>query len=100
MRLRLDNFPKDAIAQYNLKDIATSNGYVCIEVRKVMYAPQAGSLTQELLQTRLEKHGYKQSKPTPGFWTHESRSICFFLVVDDFGIKYVGEDNVKYLISR
>jgi len=30
LRLRLDNFPEDVIAQYNLKDIVTSNGYVYI----------------------------------------------------------------------
>jgi len=68
LRLRLDNFPEDVIAQYNLKDIVTSNGYVYIEVRKGMYGlPQAGLLAQELLQTRLKKNGYKQSKHTPGF---------------------------------
>ena len=44
-------------------------------------------------------NGYKQSKHTPGFWTHESRPICFSLVVDDFGVKYVGEDNAKHLIQ-
>ena len=60
--------------------------------------PQAGLLAQELLEKRLEKHGYKQSKHTPGFWTHESRPICFSLVVDDFGVKYVVEDNAKHLI--
>ena len=43
LRLRLDNFPEDVIAQYNLKDIITSNGYMYIEVRKGMYGlPQAG----------------------------------------------------------
>ena len=71
LRLRFDNFPEDVIAQYNLKDIVNSDGYVYIEVRKGMYGlPQAaGLLAQELLEKRLEKHGYKQSKHTPGFWT-------------------------------
>ena len=32
-------------------------------------------------------------------WTHESRPICFSLVVDDFGVKYVGKDNAKHLIK-
>jgi hypothetical protein len=100
LRLRLDNFPEDVIAQYKLKDIVTSDGYVYIEVRKGMYGlPQVGLLAEELLEKRLEKHGYKQSKYTPGFWTHETRQICFTLVVDDFGVKYVGEDNAKHLIQ-
>jgi len=70
LRLRLDNFPEDVIAQYNLKDIVTNDGYVYIEVRKGMYGlPQAGLLAQELLQKRLENHGYKLSKHTPGVST-------------------------------
>ena len=45
LRLRLDNFPEDAIAQYKLKDIVTGDDYVYIEVRKCMYGlPQAGLL--------------------------------------------------------
>ena len=100
LRLRLDNFPEDVIAEYNLKDIVTSDGYVYIEVRKGMHGlPQAGLLAQELLEKRLEKHGYKQSKHTPGFCTHKSSPICFSLVVDDFGVEYVGEDNAKHLIQ-
>ena len=100
LRLRLNNFPEDVIAQYKLKDIVTSDGYVYKEVQKGMYGlPQVGLLAQELLEKRLEKHGYKQSKYTPGFWTHKTRPICFILVVDDFGVKYVGEDNAKHLIQ-
>ena len=55
LRLRLDNFLEDTIAQYNLNDIVSSNDYVYIEVQKGMYGlPQAGLLAQELLQKRLE----------------------------------------------
>ena len=87
LRLRLDNFPEDVIAQYKLKDIVTSDGYVYIEVRGGMYGlPRAGLLAQELLEKRLKKHGYKQSKYTPGFWTHETRQICFTLVRRNFQI--------------
>ena len=34
-----------------------------------------------------------------GFWKHDSRSICFSLVVDNFGVKYIGEDNTNHLIQ-
>ena len=45
LRLRLNNFPEDIIAQYKLKDIVTGDDYVYIEVRKCMYGlPQAGLL--------------------------------------------------------
>ena len=69
------------------------NGYVYVEIRKGMYGiPQAGILAQRLLEKRLGKAGYHQSEFTPGFWTHEWRPICFTLVVDDFGVRYVGEE--------
>jgi hypothetical protein len=61
--------------------------------------PQAGILAQELLEQQLNKHGYFQNKAIPGLWTHQTRPISFTLVVDNFGIKYVGQEHVMYLIS-
>ncbi len=46
-----------------------------------------------LLAKRLKEHGYFPSKTTPGLWTHEWHPIAFTLVVDDFGVKYVGEEH-------
>ena len=61
--------------------------------------PQAGILANELLEKRLNKHGYFQSPQIPGLWTHVSRPISFTLVVDDFGVKYVGEEHVHHLMG-
>ena len=61
--------------------------------------PHAGILAQQLLEERLEQHGYRQSKITPGFWKHETRPIAFSLVVDDFGVRYVGEEHAQHLLS-
>ena len=36
---------------------------------------------------------------TPGLWLHEWRPIQFSLVVDDFGVKHVGEENEKHLVN-
>ena len=47
----------------------------------------------------IEKHGYEQSKITTGFWKHKGRPIFFTLVVDDFGVKYVGKEHTRHLIS-
>ena len=60
--------------------------------------PQAGIIAQELLETRLLKAGYRQSKITPGYWKHEWRPISFTLVVDDFGVKYIGKEHTMHLI--
>jgi hypothetical protein len=36
---------------------------------------------------------------TLGLWYHDNRSILFTLVVDNFGIKYIDDDNIKHLIA-
>ena len=100
VRMHLSDFPEDVIEHYKLKEKANKDGMVFVEIRKGMYGlPQAGLLAQELLEQRLNKHGYFQSTRTPGLWTHKWRPVQFTLVVDDFGIKYVGEDNLQHLTS-
>ena len=61
--------------------------------------PQAGILANTLLRERLATHGYHELQHTPGLWTHETRPIWFTLVVDDFGIKYVGKENADHLLA-
>ncbi len=61
--------------------------------------PQAGIVAQELLQERLAKVGYYQSKIIPGLWMHIIKKTCFTLVVDDFAIKHTNLDNSKHLID-
>ena len=100
VRLRITDIPDEIVQEYKLKDKVTAEGYIYIEVRKGKYGlPQAGLLVEELLKKRLEKHGYKQSKLIPGFWTHKWRPIQFSLVVDDFRVKYQGEEHAKYLMN-
>ena len=99
LRLKLSNLPEDVIEQYGLKDKTTSEGYIYVENRKGMYGlPQAGLLAQELLEQRLQKQGYTQSKVTPGFWTHAWQPISFTLVVEYLGVKYVGKEHVNHLM--
>ena len=100
LRLKLTDLPQDIIDEYKLEAKVDSSGFVYAEVQKGMYGlPQAGLLAQELLEERLNKHGYKQSLYTPGLWSHATRNIQFTLVVDDFGVKYVGKENADHLIS-
>ena len=56
-----------------------------------------GIIAQELLTERLAKHGYHQSKIIPGLWTHETRPTTFTLVVDNFAIKIMSENNVNHI---
>jgi hypothetical protein len=61
--------------------------------------PQAGILTNELLQRNLAKDGYRPTHHTHGLWTHDSRPISLSLVVDDFRVKYVGHEHAEHLMA-
>ena len=99
-QMKLDLFPDDIIEEYGLRNLVDDRGFVHCEVRRGMYGlPQAGLLAQQQLIKRLNKAGYHQSVTTPGFWKHEWRPISFTLVVDDFGVKYVGKQNADHLVS-
>ncbi len=100
MRLKLNNIPEKIIIQYKLREIATEVGYVYCKIQKGMYGlPQAGIIAQDLLQARLSKVGYHQSKTIPGLWTHKTRKTCFTLVVDDFAIKDTSIEDTQHLID-
>ena len=61
--------------------------------------PQAGKLANDLLAKRLNKHGYHQSKILPELWKQDTRPISFTLVVNNFGVKYAGEEHAMHLMS-
>jgi hypothetical protein len=97
MRMPIALFPPDIIDHYQLAG-KVLNGYVYMEIRKGMYGlPQAGILANKLLKKRLAKHGYYELPHTPGLFTHDSRPIWFNLAVDDFGIKYIGDEHLQHL---
>ncbi len=96
--LKLTDIPNEVIKEYNLKEKATKNGSIYIKAKRGMYGlSQAGLLANELLEKRLNKHGYRQSKLVPGLWKHDTQPIQFTLVVDDFGVKYVGKKHAQHL---
>jgi hypothetical protein len=73
---------------------------VYIEIQKGMYGlPQAGILTNELLQRNLAKYGYRPTQHTHGLWKNDTHPISFSLVVDDFGVKYVGREHAEHLME-
>ena len=80
-----------------MRDIISRNAYrmdgFILRLYEVAmaYRSQAG-----LPMTRLEKSGYYKAATTPGIWRQKWRSIQFFLIVDDFGIKYVGKQHALH----
>ena len=71
-----------------------------LEIRKAIYGlPQAGILANKQLRKKLQPHGYYEVAHTPGLWRHLTRPVQFSLVLDDFGVKYVGKENAQHLIN-
>jgi hypothetical protein len=100
IRMKLELFPQDIIDVYNLTSKVDHNRNAHCKVRRGMYGlPQAGIIVQELLETQLKTAGYMQSKLTPGYWKHKWQPISFTLVVDNFGVKYIGKGHVMHLIN-
>ena len=98
MRLPISIIPQEIIDQYKLMNLV-HNGYVYIKILRGVYRlPQAVILANQFLTARLAPHGYYQCRHTPGMWKHKWRPILFSLVVDGFGIKYVGKQHADHLI--
>ena len=88
IRIKLSKIPDEITQECNLRDKATKDGSIYIDANKGMHGlPQSGLLANELLEERLSKQGYWQSK----------LGTQFLLVVDNFGVKYRGEEHALHL---
>ena len=99
VKIKLTNIPQELIDKYNLH-YYVHKGWVYFKIRNGIYGlPQSGSLSNNLLETRLLKHDYYQFPQTPGLWGHKWGPVLFSLIVDDFGVEYVGKHHAKHLIN-
>ena len=60
---------------------------------------QATFLAFNHLVSNLEKSGYSPIPNTIGICKHTTRPTKFCLCVDDFGVKYVSQDNGHHLMT-
>ncbi len=99
MKMPIALIPEHILQQYELLAKA-KHGYIYMEIRQGLWGlPQAGILANKLLKKRLKLHGYYKVSDTPRLFKHETRPIQFTLVVDDFGVKYVGLQHAQHLIQ-
>jgi hypothetical protein len=99
MVINLSSLPQETIDNYDMIELA-QDGKLYIEIQKCMYRlPQAGIVANELLQRNLAKDGYRPTQHTHDLWKHDTRPISFSLVVDDFGVKYVGREHAEHLME-
>ena len=75
-------------------------GLVYFEIRRGCYGlPQSGILANKQLILRLEKEGYYEDRTNPFLWRHKWIPIQFCLIVDEFGVEYVGKKNADHLAT-
>ena len=72
--------------------------FICGNTQRMFRFPQAGILVRWLFKQHI-KHGYYKVQFMPGSQKHISPPIQFMLIVDDFGIKYVGEDHATHHLT-
>ena len=67
MKLHISQIPKEIINQYNLNDIVSPNGWVYIDIRKLIPGLQeVGRISNERLTSHLAYFGYPPTQLIPG----------------------------------
>jgi hypothetical protein len=99
VRIKITDIPAELIEEYKLAG-TDRDGWIYFEIRRGCYGlPQAGILANDLLRSRLLAEGYYEAESTPGLWRHKWRPIQFCLIVDDFGVEYVGLEHFTHLLD-
>ena len=99
MKLALACIPDEIIDQYSPRTLSP-NGWVYLEIRKGMPGlKQAGRIANDRLKAHLSHFCFAPVPRTPVLLRHTTKPINFSLVVDDFGVKYIGKENADHLIQ-
>jgi hypothetical protein len=97
--IKISDIPDKFIDEYKLTGL-DRDGWIYFEICQGCYGlPQAGILANDLLRSCLKAKGFYEGTSTPGLWRHKWRPIQFCLIVDNFGVKYVGLEYFNYLLS-
>ena len=71
-----------------------------LDIRKdILGFKQAGRIANDRLKAHLAKFGFAPVPITPALWKHDTKPLFFSLIVDDFGVKYIGKENTDHLIQ-
>lgn len=99
LQMTLADLPEKIIKEY--KPHGSNNEWTdYIKVIKGRYSlPQAGILTNELLEKWLNKNSYYLSTLVLDLWKHKTSPISFTLVVDNFGVKYINKQHAEHFMS-
>ena len=91
VHIKFSDIPQEVIEEYDLSK-ASQNGWICFEILRGCYGlPQSSRLANNFLRTRLNKAGYYEAAATTDIWGHNWCPVQFVLLVDNFGIEYMGK---------
>ena len=97
--IKLSNIPEEFINEYFLTGW-DRDGWIYFKICQGCYGlPQAGILANDLLRSRLVAEGFYKAVSTPGLWCHKWQPLQLCLIVDNFGVKYVGIEHFNYLLD-
>ena len=100
VKISASKIPASIIKRFDLEQFIDDKGFIYFECTKTVWGlPQAGLISQTALVKALAANGYVMCPNTHGLFTHNTRRTQFSLVVDDFGIKYFGQDDIDHLSS-
>jgi Reverse transcriptase (RNA-dependent DNA polymerase) len=98
VRFQASLLPPEIWEQYDIASYVDDKGYVIARVDKGMYGlPQAGKVASDNLLPRLHDAGYKPTGRIPGLYKHDTNTIYFTLIVDDFLISHAQEGALEHL---
>ncbi len=99
VHIKITDIPEEFILECGRSGKEDHNGWIYFEIQRGCYGlPQVGILANNLLCGLLEKEGYYKAATTPGLWKHKWWPIQFCLIVDDFGVEYVGIEHFNHLL--
>jgi len=84
IRMRITDIPNEIIQEYNLRNLLEPDNCIYIKIVLGMYGlPHAGLIANQLLEQRLNKHGYRQSTlvPRSGYMTGAPSGLHLWLTI-------------------
>ena len=97
--IQIAMIPQEFVDKLNLQEKA-HNGYIYARVTKGLHVlPTPGLISHDSLVKHLDPYSHHPSRKPLGLWTHNSQPINFTLVVDYFGVKYLGKEHALHLKS-
>ncbi len=97
--IKLSDIPDEFIKEYNLSG-QDRDGWIYFEICQGCYGlPQAGILANNLIRLRLVAENFHKAASTPGLWRHKWCLLQCCLIIDDFGVEYVGIEHFNFLLE-